>query len=128
MENLEAYEEVPKYKKKSKKKSTKKSKHKHLTEPCIFSYPADWWTKGHLRSPNRQETIGSYCPICGKIGDLKDRSKWYEKETVFIGNYQMTESVLTKEGKREMNLSTRTLPCFEIDDPFAKFVDIGIND
>lgn len=124
MNKFDYLDEVAPYKKKSQSKPPKKSKHKHLCEPCIISYPMDWWTKEHLRSNKRNDTIGVYCPICGKIGDIKDRSRWYTNDTVFIGNMRFTESVLTEDGKREMNPETRTLPYFEVDDPFDKFVSI----
>ena len=124
MNNCEYLDETPRYRKKSTVKPPKKSKHKHLCEPCVLSYPQDWHTKEHLRSDERHESIGAYCPICGKIGEIKDKSRWYSKETVFIGNYQLTETVLTEEGKKEMNPETRTIPCFMIDDPFEKFVKL----
>lgn len=118
--------EVAPYKKKSTGNTPKKSKHKHLYKPCVLSYPDDWWTKEHLRRRRGSRTpiIGSYCPVCGKIGDIKDRSRWYESETVFTGNIQWTRTVLTEEGEREMKAKTRTLPYFEIDDPFTKFVKL----
>lgn len=125
MNDYEYLEETPRYRKKSTAKPPKKSKHKHLVEPCILEHPVDWWNKPHNRRRKNQVNIGGYCPICGKLGDLKDKSLWYGKDTVFIGNYQFTESVLTKEGEKEMNPATRTLPTFYVDDPFAKFVEIS---
>lgn len=116
--------ETSSHKKKSTGTGTKKSKHKHLYEPCILSYPDDWWEKAHLRRKRGSRTsfIATYCPICGKIGTIKDRSRWYQPETVFTGNIQWTRTVLTEEGEREMNPKTRTLPYFEIDEPFIKSV------
>jgi hypothetical protein len=122
MDNYEYLDEIPRYKKKSTAKTPKKANHKHLVEPCLIAYPEDWWTKEHLRNRKMHISVGGYCPVCGKIGTLKDKSKWYGKDTVFFGIYQFTESVLTEGGRKEMNPSTRTLPYFEIDDPFAKFV------
>jgi hypothetical protein len=116
--------EVSSYKKKSTGTGTKKSKHKHIYEQCILSYPDDWWTKTNLRHRQRTPIVGTYCPVCGKIGTVKDRSRWYKKEAVFTGNVQWARTVLTEEGEREMNPRTRTLPYFEIDDPFAKFVEL----
>jgi hypothetical protein len=122
MNNFEQFNEIPRYKKKSTAQTPKKSKHKHLSAPCVISYPSDWYTKEHLRNNERQIVIGAYCPICGKIRDLNDKSQWYKKETVFFGICQFTETALTAEGEKEMNESTRTLPYFEIDSPFDKFV------
>jgi hypothetical protein len=112
------------YKKKSTGTGTKKSKHKHIYEPCILSYPDDWWEKEHLRRKRGPRTpiIATYCSVCGKIGSIKDRSRWYKPETVFTGNIQWTRSVLTEEGEREMNPKTRTLPYFEIDSPIIKII------
>ena len=110
------------YKKKSNSRPPKKANHKHLCEPCIISYPNEWWAKEHLRTDKTHDVIGIYCPICGKIGELKDRARWYMKDTVFVGNVQFTENVLTEEGKKEMNPETRTLPTFKVKDPFDKFV------
>lgn len=117
-------DDIMPYKKKSQSKAPKKAKHKHLCSPCILSYPSDWWTKEHLRKDKMTDTIGAYCPICGKIGDIKDRSVWYERSTVFIGNMQFSESVLTEEGKKQMDINTRTLPTFVVDSPFEKFVQL----
>lgn len=116
--------EIPKYKKKSPAKPPKKSKHKHDYIPCILSYPEDWWNKKHLRNRKMKDVIAAYCPICGKLGDIKDRSIWYKRETVFINNIQFTESMFTEEGERQMNKRTRTIPTFIVEDPFAKFVSL----
>lgn len=102
----------------------KKSNHKHIYEPCVISYPDDWWNKAHLRRRQRTPIFSSYCPVCGKIGYLKDQSRWYNQEPVMTGNILWTRTVLNDEGEREMNPRTRTLPYFEIDDPFVKFVEI----
>jgi hypothetical protein len=68
--------EIPKYKKNTKSnvsKSNQKSKHKHLYVPCKFSTYTGWaWRKEPLIE------YGTYCTICGKIGE----KKWfmYEKD------------------------------------------------
>ena len=124
MSDFEQFDDIPRYRKKSTAKTPKKSKHKHLVDPCVLEYPLDWYNKPHDRVRGNHINIGGYCPICGKLGDLKDKSLWYGKDTVFIGNYQFTESVLTEEGEKEMNPETRTLPTFYVDDPFAKFVEL----
>lgn len=118
--------ETSSYKKKSTGTGTKKSKHKHIYEPCVLSYPDDWWEKEHLRRRRGSRTLffGAYCPVCGKIGSVKDHSRWYKKEAVITGNIPWARTVLTEEGEREINPRTRTLPNFEIDDPFAKFVEL----
>lgn len=124
MNNFDYIDETPKYKKKAKHKAPKKADHKHLCEPCVLETPKDWFNKPHDRSGAMNRSIAGYCPICGKLDTIKDKSLWYGKDTVFIGNLQFTESVLTEEGRRQMNPCTRTLPCFRVDDPFAKFVQL----
>ena len=117
--------DVPKYKKKSAAKAPKKAKHKHLCEPCILEYPVDWWNKEHLRKPEMKSVIGAYCPICGKIGEVKNREIWYTRDNAFIGNMQFTETVLTVEGQKQINKETRTIPTFRLNDPFDKFVTLS---
>lgn len=124
MPDYEYFDDTPRYRKKSTAKAPKKSKHKHLVEPCVIEYPLDWHRKAHERNGEKNISIGGYCPVCGKIGSLKDKSRWYGKDTVFIGNYQLTETVATEEGEKELDPKTRTLPTFYIDDPFAKFVEL----
>ena len=125
MSKIDYNDDIMPYKKKSTAKAPKKAKHKHVCEPCVLSYSAEWWTKEHLRNGKMKDTIGAYCPICGKIGDVKDRSVWYTKDTVFIGNMQFSESVLTEEGKKQMDPKTRTLPTFVVESPFDKFVNLN---
>ena len=124
MSNYDYLDEQTPYRKKSTARPPKKSKHKHLVEPCILEYPLMWHMKGQEKSRGNEAVFSGYCPICGKIGTLKDKSRWYSKNAVFIGNYLMNETVLTEEGKKEMDPETRTLPTFYVDDPFAKFVEL----
>lgn len=51
------------YKKKKKKQKIKKADHKHQYEPCIFA--KEWPTDGKKVGYHK----GTYCPICGRIGD-----------------------------------------------------------
>ena len=119
--SAEAEDTAP-HKKKSKSKSPKKSDHKHLIEPCVVSYQREWFLKEHVRSDERKLTIEGYCPICGKLNSLDDRSKWYKQVLRQGVAFRYYETVLTEEGEREMNPETRTLPYFEIDNPFDKNV------
>ena len=119
--------EAAPYKKKSDAAPPKKSKHKHIYEPCLISRPAEWYLKDHLRSGERKLEFRLYCPICGKLDYLDDkhRARFYTRVQRQTATFRYLETVLTAEGEREMNPETRTLPYFEIDDPFEKFVDIG---
>jgi hypothetical protein len=121
MNKYDYLDEITPYKKKSTTKPPKKAKHKHLCEPCVISYPRDWHQKQHLRGGERKLAIDSYCHTCGKIMGLKDRERWYKHEVLKGFSYC---SVETEECLRELNPETRTIPLFEIDDPFAKFVPL----
>ena len=76
--------EIPKYLKQKESnvsKSKKKSKHKHYYEECLIQYNMKI---GLINKPSILITsLGSYCTICGKIGDrfTKDKSivKDYER-------------------------------------------------
>lgn len=117
--------DIPKYKKKSAAKPPAKAKHKHMYEPCLISRPDEWYLKEHLRSGKRKFDFRAYCPICGKLDYLDDKSRWYKKVERCHGTFNFLETVLNDEGEREMNPETRTLPYFEIEDMFEKFVKIG---
>lgn len=119
---VDDYDDIPRYRKKSTTKTPKKSKHKHQCEPCVLAYPKEWYLKDHLRTPEKTMSIDGYCPICGKIGKLSDKSLWYTKTERYSGFFYFLETTLTNEGEQEMNAETRTLPYFEIDDPLNKFV------
>lgn len=117
--------DIPKYRKKSTARPPAKAKHKHVYEPCLIEYPLDWWNKPHERKryvPHLQ--FSAYCPVCGKIGEV-DRERWFTTVKKYNIGRPYLESVHTEEAKRELNLTTRTLPVFKVVDPFAKFVKIG---
>ena len=80
----------PKYVKKKKKKKIKKSNHKHQYEECIFRI--EKYTNLNLG----EYFNGTYCPICGRIGDV--------------------DITLTKVELHE------NLPIFEINSVFDKFI------
>ena len=122
--------DIPKYRKKSTAKPPAKSKHKHVYEPCLFEYPAHWYMKshehmmyerGHIKKSLR---FGSYCPICGKTGEI-DLKRWWTSVKKHDGIHSYIESIYTEEAERELNPVTRTLPVFSIDSWSAKFVDIS---
>ena len=73
-------EDVVNYKHKKKKPRTPKSKHKHNYTNCVFehTYMKSWGLSPKL-------SIGTYCPICGKIGIWEDAS-WKIKKNPSIKN------------------------------------------
>lgn len=96
--------EIPKHRKKTKSstsKSSNKSKHKHDYKECLFV------ENEHLHR-------GTYCKICGKIGDM-----------------HLFEAVRTEEGNyRQLNYDEvfekyKHLEQVHIDDLFQKFVPVS---
>ena len=116
--------DIPKYRKKSQAKPPKKSKHKHIYEPCLLEIPLEWYSHPHERSGKTFLRFRSYCPTCGKIGDV-DHERWWTHVEKHNGMFAYLETVHTKEAERELNPLTRTLPVFKTEDYFAKFVDIS---
>lgn len=120
------YEEVQRNRRQkiSKAKPPKKSKHKHVYEFCIIERPADWFKKPHERSGEIKAEIHTYCPICGKVGDVEDWDRWLKREPVDKFPYICSQSVPTEEYARELNPETRTLSTFWCEDIFPKFVTL----
>lgn len=73
------YAQLPedtKYKKKKKKKQVKRSDHKHIYVPCYFNYNT------YIYVNHKKIWVyvpGTYCPVCGRIGDRKFDSIPIEK-------------------------------------------------
>ena len=117
--------DVPKYRKKSKKSSPKKSNHEHEYEFCVFEYEG-FSLSDTLGIQNVMEhSIGTYCRICGKIGDIQTRdSKWVSDSSVYnrgvaVG-YKYNDDSLV-----QLNPETRTLPLFSIGNMWkVKYVNL----
>ena len=77
--------EIPKYLKQKESnvsKSKKKSKHKHYYEECLIQYNMKI---GLINKPIILITsLGSYCTICGKIGDR------FKKDKSIVKDYERT--------------------------------------
>jgi hypothetical protein len=58
------------YKKEKKKKKSARSDHKHTYVPCVFSWKQMPIWGDYPRKEYESHGIGSYCSICGKVGDL----------------------------------------------------------
>lgn len=118
-------DDIPKYKKKSTAKPPTKAKHKHVYEPCLFEQLELWYLKPHERKRNKtQLEFGSYCPICGKVGEA-NRDRWWTLVKKLSGSCSYIERVRTEEAERELNPATRTLPVFYIGDEWnPKYVKI----
>lgn len=105
--NVNIVDEEPKYRKKkesSTSKSKTKSKHKHEYVECLFI------NKSH---PHR----GTYCKICGKIGDIH----FFEAERTDAGYYRQLDY-------DEVFKMYKHLDQVHLDDMFQRFVPISNED
>lgn len=93
------------YRKKSKRRPPKKANHKHESADCIV-------TIGKCETHQAK-----YCPICGKIMDI--RVSWDEKWRVPSWDGL---DMWTNYARQQLDEETRTIPFFEIEDIFQKFV------
>ena len=119
-------EEVPRYKKKSKKKPPTKARHKHEYVNCVFGFNKQKFTKERGFEPEPDMSIGTYCPICGKVGStFDDADRWvdHHRRGVMWFGYDWTDAA-----KQEFNAETRSLPYFWLDDGwFQKYVEVEEN-
>ena len=53
---------------------------------------------------------------------LQERERWYTSAPLTGFPFSGRQTVCTEECERELNPETRTLPAFEVDSPFEKFV------
>ena len=74
-------DETPCYRKRAKKITPKKSNHKHEFLNCVFVMPSTRFDEAHgiVHEPDTKYSIGTYCPVCGKIGDIIDR-EWLAED------------------------------------------------
>ena len=92
--------EIPKYKKPTESnisKSNRKAKHKHHHEECLIQYNMKI---GLINKPIILITsLGSYCTICGKIGDRFKKDKSIVKDYIRTVNTSMGKcySLITDE-------------------------------
>lgn len=80
MSNNQYENEVPKYRKQKESNISKakaKSKHKHHYEECLIQYDIDF-----LKEKCIHTALGSYCTICGKIGDRFKEDKSIVKDYI----------------------------------------------
>lgn len=115
-------EAVVRYRKKRKKKQPKKADHKHEYVDCVFDFNPE--TIRYIIG-NKESSIGSYCPTCGKIGDVGPRDglggRWKKD---FSEDPSFVAPGWTEDAYREFDPETRTLPSFVLNDFFQKYVEI----
>ncbi|MDD6293045.1 MAG: hypothetical protein PUA71_04305 [Eubacteriales bacterium] len=119
--------EIPKYKKPTKSnisKSNRKAKHKHHYEECLIQYNMKI---GLINKPSILITsLGSYCTICGKIGDRFKKDKSIVKDYIRTVNTSMGKcySLITDEELYERYKDK--LPVFFVEDIWKdKYVNLG---
>ena len=121
--------EIPKYLKQKESnisKSKKKSKHKHYYEECLIQYNMKI---GLINKPSILITsLGSYCTICGKIGDRFKDDKSIVKDyirTIDLSKGKYHSRILDEELYEKYN---DKLPVFFVEDIFKeKYVDLKHN-
>lgn len=120
---MDYIEEIPRHKKKSQAKPPKKAKHKHIFEPCVFEFNNLRFSKEHGMTYDQPDAcISAYCPVCGKVGPLPNRERWYATRYTSSRSIEPYE---TDECKRELNPETRTHPTFWVEDRwFTKYVEV----
>jgi len=110
-----------------KKKKPKKANHKHHYEYCVFETIKEHGRldPAHGFMPTTELTIGTYCPVCGKIGDLcvYGEERWYKQDAASHHYSRMNEP--TTECLNELDPQTRTLPFFRIEDFWQKEVQLN---
>ena len=121
--------EIPKYKKPTKSnisKSNRKAKHKHHYEECLIQYNMKI---GLINKPSILITsLGSYCTICGKIGNRfkKDKSIVKDYERTVDATVGKCYQIMTSEELYEKYHNK--LPVFFVEDIFKeKCVDLEQN-
>ena len=105
--DLPITQEEPKYK--SKKESSVshsaiKSKHKHVYAPCKFAYSQTYAIPGSEPKTYHFTDSGTYCIICGKIGQ---RSMHYREDY-----------------KKQFDIDNPNAPTFTVEGYGDKFVEI----
>lgn len=120
-------DDTPKYRKRAKKGGKPKADHKHAYTWCVFGFHGIHLSGKHGFVPDEETTftIGTYCPVCGKIG-LHSTSdpRWY-KQLDYYPRKTEWRDIYTERALREFDPGTRTLPYFFLDDHwFQKYVDI----
>lgn len=109
----------PRYRKRSKKRGDPRAKHKHEYKNCVFQYPSIRFDKAHgLVNDAVKQSIGTFCPVCGKVGSVID-SSWLIEIRGYVGlEVRWNDAALS-----EFNEKTRTLPFFVLDEEwFPKYI------
>ena len=117
----------PKYRKEAKKSSPPKAKHRHEYENCVFQCETESYIDDTARKlPTHTMSIGSFCPICGKVETVSDarwRSGIHYKPDILDWLKEWSPEAIAQFDEK-----TRTLPMFLLTGKhlyFTKSVDLS---
>ena len=114
-------DDVPRYRKKKNKNTPTKADHKHEFIDCVFEYDSIRLDKAHGWVPDPKFAIGSYCPVCGRIGTMHNEGWWDDGEKLPSG--ALRAGNWSAKAQKEFDPETRTLPFFRVEDIFRqKFI------
>lgn len=117
-------DDIPRYRKKAKKKPSAKSDHKHVWENCVYSFDTPVLDSAHGFVPAPELSIGTYCPVCGKIGTTIDPN-WRSSIHYWPSRAEWIDW-WKPEIRPQFYPPTRTLPFFRLTDRWnQKFVDFS---
>lgn len=117
MNFYQQYEEMP-HRKRAKRKTVKKSRHRHNFQPCVFEFEGIRYDKNYGFVTMPDASIGTYCPICGKIGSFCAQG-WRQWKPLNASN-RGGSFTYTDIAKKELNPQTRTLPTFHLRDKYSQ--------
>lgn len=98
-------------------KSNRKSKHKHQYKECLIQYPITFAGKTHIST-----RLYGYCPICGKIGSVKNGKCKAELEQLEKSRQDNSNFLIAISGEEIYERYHNRLPVFYIEDSFADYV------
>ena len=119
------FDDTPRYRKRSHKKTPHKADHKHEFVNCVYGFPELRLDEAHgFVNDGTRLSIGTYCPVCGKIGAHFDPA-WREPDEVPKWHHWLVGgSKWSAKAEAEFDERTRTLPFFRIHDMFKqKYVE-----
>lgn len=99
------------------KKPPKKANHKHEWADCVYNTDSIGYSKEKGFYKTKEMSVGTYCPICGKIGVITNPKYMVDRAMPPYTRFEWAEKAI-----KEFDPKTRTLPFFEIDQFKDKFV------
>ncbi len=101
----------------------KRDDHTHRYDFCVYEY--DFPSREHPGTFNRECSIGTYCPVCGKVGARFTRDPRYIQRSEHFKNRIYLGCKWNDEALKELDSRTRTLPTFFLEHwSDTKYVDL----